>query len=137
MKIDLIWDLSVANAPADFKAMVQKGALTVEKLFSNPVTLQVTIKWNPQTQGAESSFSKSDNYTYAQVRNALIATQVSAFQKAADNSLPAQDPTGGSTIVMSEAEAQAIGLTTGPATFQGAATFGPGSFDPGTVEHEL
>ncbi len=120
MKIDIIYDKSVASCPeeAAFKACVQGVVNFYETHFDNNVTITWDVGWGevdgstiPNGAGAESESNYTTTYyTYAQIKAALKANAVTADDKEAVASLPATDPTQGGKFSMTTAEAKALGL---------------------------
>ncbi len=143
---------SLSNA-AQVEAAVNYVVQQYEGLFSNPITLNITVSAAAGTDiFGQSSFTTTLPYTYAQIKAALIAHESSA-SAAGIATLGATDPTGGGTFEVSYGEAKALGLrsATDPAS-DGTFTFGLGNsftFDPnnrvvsgkydfiGVVEHEF
>jgi hypothetical protein len=107
-----------------------------ENLYSNPITINVTIAAAalplPVLGQANDIFLGPFNYT--QVRNVLIKSATTANHATSIASLSSADPTGGSTIYIPRAEAQALGFlgandpyNAGTFTFTTAQSF---TFDP-------
>jgi hypothetical protein len=128
-------------------------------LYSDPITINIDVKWNSTVGGGQSLFS--NNYVvanYTGVRNALINDAKSADDATATAlaDLPVADPSGGATRwVIPSAQAKALGLILNQTVFDGTITFGdtsgatPYTFDPnnravagqfdfiGVAEHEV
>jgi hypothetical protein len=84
-------------------------------LYSNPVTVPIGVCLS-DVPGAETNQYLAGDYTYAQIRAALIAGQTTPDQVTADASLPADDPTpgaGAADFVLSYPEADALGFSRG------------------------
>ena len=154
--INTTFDSSVTSLPnvAQVEAAVTYAAQQYEGLFSNPITINITVTAVPGTGtfGA-SQFGLYGSYTYAQIKNALAANATTANDATAVASLGAADPTGGGVFSPSYAEAKALGLMNPNAPgIDGTFYFGTGyswTFDPanravpgeydfiGVVEHEF
>jgi len=119
MIINFTFDSSVNSAPAGFVASLNAVAQYLESQFTNPITINIDVGYGEVDghileQGAlGESETFLNQYSYSQVRNALIANAVSPDQISAANSLPASDPTPGGSghYWVSTAEAKAIGLS--------------------------
>jgi hypothetical protein len=126
--INVIYDSSVANAPAGFQAVVNSVVQFYESQFSNPITLNIHVGWgevNGQSLGSGAlgeSESYLQSFSYTQIRNAMIANAASSDQLSAVNSLPTSAPVNG-TYYLTLAEATALGLLSGSATLDGYVGF--------------
>jgi hypothetical protein len=114
--INVTYDSSVGGAPAGFKTAFTAAVQFLENTYTNPITINVDVGYgeingNPLMSGAlgESS-TYFNNYTYSQVRSALVQNASSADQVSAANSLPSSDPTGSGNYWVATAEAKALGL---------------------------
>jgi len=128
LDINIIWDSSVANAPAGFKSVVESVVQFYESEFSNPVTLNINVGWG---EVAGSSLGATDlgmsesfleSYSYSQIVSALAQNASSSAQVSAVNSLHSSAPTNG-TYYVTLAEATALGLVTGTTTLDGSVGF--------------
>ena len=144
---------SLANA-AQIESAVNYAAQQFESLFSNPITINITVTAVPGTSTfGDSEFTTQTPYTYSQIRNALSSHLSGSAAVAAIASLPATDPTHGGTFEVNDAEAKALGLgaANDPAS-DGTFYFGTGfnyTFNPanravsgkydfiGVAEHEI
>ena len=126
-----------------------------ESLYSDPITIKVVVSAAALGDHilGEASPDLDGPFTYARVRNALIAGQTTANDATAVASLSATDPTGGTPFYMLRAEAQALRLDTANSPYvSGTFTFSTSqnfTFDPanravageydfiGTAEHEI
>ncbi len=159
MKINIVYDASTSSAPAGFFTAVNAAVQYWEQEITNPITVTIDFGWGevggaPIT-GAGIIAESSTNglvFSYDQIRQALVdaANSPAAVQAAA--SLPSTDPTGGVGLFTAVAEAEALGLPTGGATFAGAVGLNASdlfAFDPnnravvgkydavGALEHEI
>lgn len=154
---NISFDSSATSAPAGFIAAVENAAQLYASTFSNPVTINLDVGWgeiggqrlSPGALGESETYL--DNYSYSQVRSALIADATSADQEAADTTLPTTSPVGSSSFSVATAEAKALGITGASSSLDGYVGFGSSSytFDPnnravsgeydfiGVAEHEI
>jgi hypothetical protein len=155
--IDPTFDSTITSSSnaAAIETAFDYAAAQYESLFTNPITLNITVSSvsGTTTLGTNTAIFSSTTsklgYTYAQVKTAL--TRDPFFN--ALTTLPSSDPTGGGTFLITNAESKALGLmpASDPAT-DGTFVFGTGytyDFDtsgraaPGEVdfvgvtEHEL
>jgi hypothetical protein len=127
LTINIIWDSSVANAPAGFESVVESVVQFYESEFSNPVTLNIDVGWGEVagtsvTTALGESQSYAESFSYSQIVSALAQNASSNAQVSAVNSLPSSAPTSGS-LYLTLAEATALGLVTGATTVDGAVGF--------------
>jgi hypothetical protein len=127
LTINIIWDSSVANAPAGFESVVESVVQFYESEFSNPVTLNINVGWgevagSPVTTDLGESESYLESFSYSKIVSALAQNASSNAQVSAVNSLPSSAPTGGS-YYLTLAEATALGLATGTTTVDGSVGF--------------
>ncbi len=127
-----------------------------DNLFSNPITLNITLDAVPGTSVfSDSNTNLYGSFSYTQVHNALLADKTSANQQSVISSLNSTDPTGSNNYWLPVAQSLALGLDpNGPTdtTSSGTVTFGEGNnftFDPnnravagefdfiGAAEHEI
>jgi hypothetical protein len=130
LTINIIWDTSVANAPAGFKSVVESVVQFYESEFSNPVTLNIDVGWGevsgtPLTTALGESEVYLEPFSYSQIVSALAQNASSNAQVSAVNSLPSSAPAGvgNNGFYLSLAEATALGLATGSTTLDGAVGF--------------
>ena len=126
LNINIIWDSSVANAPAAFKSVVESVVQFYESEFSNPVTLNINVGWG-EVGGSplgSSDLGESESFlepfSYSQIVSALTQNASSSAQVSAVNSLPSS---GNGSYYLTLAEATALGLATGTATLDGDVGF--------------
>jgi hypothetical protein len=158
MDIDLSFDSSVGSAPAGFVAAVDYVVGLYDALFPVSVTVDIDVGYGEidgQRLGSDDLGESETNEiyaSYAQVVSALNANATTAEAKAADATLPANNPTGSSDYAVATAEAKVLGLESASADVDGyvgfsssvAFTYNPndravsGKYDfIGTVEHEI
>ncbi len=161
MQINVSYDTSVDSAPAAFKVAVAYVVNLLDAAFTDNVTLDIHVGWG-EVDGStvlagdlgQSFEAQAPAYSYATIRNALVAGAAAPDQLAASSTLPATDPTGGGTFDIGTAEAKALGLIAGNApgidgwvgfdstvsdwSFDPTATPGPNQYYlVGTIEHEI
>ncbi|MEO6841913.1 MAG: NF038122 family metalloprotease, partial [Bradyrhizobium sp.] len=118
LSFNLIWDPSVASAPAGFKEAVEQVAEYFEGRILDPVTINLDIKYDPlssATDLAESQSNGTNVFTYDQIRDALAND--ASTQNDLSALLPATDPAGNfpHDYVLDTAEQKALGLLDGGA----------------------
>jgi hypothetical protein len=155
LTINLTFDSSVTSLPnaSQVEAACNFAAQQFENFYTDPSTVNILVVANPGTSifGQSNSFLSS-NFTYSQIRNALVADSTTLNdQTMINNDLPVADPTGGASFLTTTAQAKALGLGNNPFS-DGTFTFGLGfnyTFDPanravsgkfdfiGVAEHEI
>jgi hypothetical protein len=140
---------NLANA-AQVKSAVSYAIGEYQSLYSDPITVRITVDASPGTSILGSSLTNLVSSSYTQVRNALIADATTATDASVIASLGPANPTGNGTFLIPRAEAQALNLVVGGTA--GTFTFGAGqpyTFDPnnravpgafdfiGLAEHEI
>lgn len=138
------------NAPAGFKACVQRVADLLSRTYLANVTMNITVDYLNLGGPAATSISDISFPTYAEYRSAVIAAARSQNAIIAAASLPAIDPSGGSTLVIARSLAVALGLaalpgvatssftSTGTWTTDNSGGVPPGTRDlEGSVFHEF
>jgi hypothetical protein len=158
LAFNLIFDASVASAPAGFESGMTAACLALSAIFTNPITVTLDVGWG-EINGAPLSGNDSEGsglgffYSYQQVVAALTASATSADDLTALANLPAVDPTAGGRFLVFNAEATALGLlrhntgmVDGSVGFSAASNY---TFDPndravpgaidfiGVAEHEI
>ncbi len=152
MDIQLDYTSSTSAAPAAFKTALQYAATQLDALITNNITLSISVTWDTSVF-AEGGFSGYYD-SYASVAAALKSHASTPTAIEAASHLPTTDPYA-SELVLSNAQAQALGFATGsygPGA-DGAVTFGAdasqldfsttnfavsGEYDfIGVAEHEL
>jgi hypothetical protein len=159
LTINVDYDASVASAPAAFKTTVAAAVAYLESQFSTPITITIDVGYGEidgSSLGTDLGRSESNGIDvgYQALRSALLARAGTANEVAAAASLPVSDPTNSGFFYVSYAEAEALGLSSGPGganvvgaigisdtlpftygTTNGAAA---GTYDAfGVVEHEI
>src|SRR5208337_1588956 len=134
MDINLIWDSSVASAPAAFKTAVAAAANFLDNLIINPITVNIDVGYGEDDNGAY-PINPADEISlggalagigmkYSSLKTALAANVATTTDQYAVAGLPANDPTGGETFFVSDAEASALGLLPASSTvIEGAVGF--------------
>jgi hypothetical protein len=122
MEINLVFDSSVSNAPAGFTSAIEYAVSVLDAAFTNPVTINIDVGWG-EVGGTSllagdlgESLSFLSSYSYSAIKGALIAEGNSPIQQSAYATLPATDPTKGSGLEITTAEAKALGLLPGSGT---------------------
>ena len=100
LQFDLVWDPSVASAPAGFKSAAIAAASYFSNMFSNKEVVNIAVGYG-EVGGASMGGDLSDSYrlgtyeSYASVSTALKKDAGdSSIQAQADSTLPATDPLG-------------------------------------------
>jgi autotransporter passenger strand-loop-strand repeat protein len=150
MKINLTYNSTVtasnfsggATEEAAFKSALNYVVSEYESLFTNPVTVNITIGWGTPSHPSDLGHSSSnlENYTYSQIKSALSKTATASgdsAQSTAVSYLPSTNPFGSGKITVTTAEAKALGLlsATDPAS-DGTVNFNSKdafSFTPGVT----
>ena len=153
MQISITYDSDAANAPTGFKACVNAACQYLDGLLTSPITVRIdvgygTIDGQPVASGALGESSAS--FLLGSYSKAVAALQ--AANEPGSSTLPASAPSG-DTLVLSTAQAKALGLSSrsaidGYVGFDSTATW---NYDPteskampfnsfdfiGTVLHEV
>ena len=128
MQFNITYDASVDQAPAGFRDAIDYVTKLYGTIFTNNVTVAINIGFGEVAgqkfgDAGKSSISVNDDYNFYSVRNALNAENLGS-------SLPATDPTGGQKLLVSYAEAKALGLRTPENASDGSVGFSSSmSFD--------
>jgi len=110
MTINVTYDSSVtslANA-AQVETAFAAAAQTIQNLYTNPITVNITVFFSSGVNLGQSSTQLTGNPAYADLTNALCAVRSTAADSNSVASLPPNDPTGG-TWWIPTAEAKALG----------------------------
>ena len=141
LTFNVTYDSSTATAPAGFFTAFQDAINFYQSTYSDPITINIQAGWGkinganlaPGNLGQSSTFQQGF-YNYTQIRTALINDAKSSADATAIAHLPVTDPYGGTSFVMANAEAKALGLLAGNAAgidgyvgFNSSATY---TFDP-------
>ena len=126
--INVVYDASVANAPAGFTQAVANVVSFYENQFSTPVTITIDVGYGEVEGQALAPFALGENQanmtsvSYAQLQSALANNANAIGDFAAAASLPETSPVNGQYWIPT-AEAQALGLATGSNGVDGYAGF--------------
>ena len=143
LQFNLIWDSSVASAPAGFESAAIAAAKLYTQYYSNPEVINVHIGYG-EVDGyrlGQGALGESMSYgyldSYSQVLSELKGDAGSSTWAAqADLSLPATDPTNGGKFFVSTAEAKALGQISGTGTatdgYIGLSSIYPLDYTPNT-----
>lgn len=118
--INVVYDASVASAPAGFKTAVQDVVEFYETHFSNPITITIDVGYGEidgqslQGDALGESEANLTSVSYAALQNALVTNANAIGDAAAAASLPTASPVDGQYWVTT-AEAKALGIA-GPST---------------------
>jgi hypothetical protein len=96
---------NAAQVETAFAAAVQ----TIQNLYTNPITVNLTVYFSSSVDLGASSTSLTGNPAYADLTNALRAARTTAADSNSVASLPSNDPTGGGSWWIPTAEAKALG----------------------------
>jgi hypothetical protein len=144
LQFNLIWDSSVASAPAGFESAAIYAASLYTQYYSNPEVINVHIGYG-EVDGyrlGQGALGESMSYgyldSYSQVLSELKGDAGSSTWAAqADSSLPAADPTNGGSFFVSTAEAKALGQISGYGTatdgYIGLSSIYPFDYTPNTT----
>jgi hypothetical protein len=100
---------SLANA-AQVEAAYAIAAQTLEELYTNPVTVNITLHWGSSSLG-HSNGELIGNPDYSDLTNALAAAARTAAASNAVASLPANDPINSTNVYwVPNSEAKALGM---------------------------
>ncbi len=156
--INVTYDSSVGGAPAGFKDVVNSVVQFFENAFNDPITININVGWGEvhgQTFDSNTLAASDpwvDQYTYSQIRGALVSDISSSSDETAIGTLPISDPTRSDNWFLTSAEAKALGLPTSAGSIDGYVGFNgmvpydydnsdgvtSGSFDLyGVVAHEI
>jgi hypothetical protein len=165
LTINVTYDSSVTNIGtlAQVQTAFGAAAQTIQNLYTNASTVNITV-YGPnhgpfgdiELGESETSFTGSSGFKYPQLTNALRAARTTAADSNSVASLPASDPTGGTTniwfVPRAEAKALNVLISTNSPTEDGEIGFATNvsyTFDPnnravadefdfiGVAEHEL
>ena len=121
MTFDLIWDPSVASAPAEFKTDVEEVAQMYADTYSSPATIYVHVGYgevdgSPLDPGdlGENIYFHAPKESYQTLVSRLTADATSPAQLQALSTLPATNPTDGGTFFVPGAEARTLGFANAP-----------------------
>ncbi len=159
VQINIVYDASVASAPAGFKTAVQAAVDYWDSVIATPITLTIAFGWgevsghalDPNALGE--SIAANSMFSFAQVTAALGAQSTSPDDATSIAAFPTSDPSSGAGFAVTSAEAKALGLFNGDPNatdgFVGLSSSAPFTFDPndrgvagdfdavGVLEHEI
>ena len=113
MQINIVYDPSVANAPAGFTTAITDAVNYLDKLFTNPISITIDVGYG-EVDGSQldsnalgqSYYAVSEPETYSAVVSALKAENAPGA-----STLPSNSPFRANyTLYLSPAEAKALGL---------------------------
>src|SRR5439155_13682918 len=116
LKIVILYDASVQNAPAGFKIAVEAAVRYFDHLIADRITVPITFSYgelngHPVVSGALAQSSTNGNIeTYASVVGRLTASANSLADFLSVGTLPGADPTNGARYWVSDAQAKVYGL---------------------------
>jgi hypothetical protein len=99
---------SLANA-AQVEAAFAAATQTIQNLYTNPITVNITVLFSSGVNLGESSTKLTGTPPYADLTNALSAARTTAADSNSVASLPPSDPTGSGPWWIPRAEAKALG----------------------------
>jgi hypothetical protein len=111
MVINVSYDSSVTSLTnaAQVEAAVADAVQTFQDLYTNPITVNITVYFSSGVGLGESSTPTIGNPAYSDLVSALAASSTTAADSNSVASLPAGDPTGGGPWWVPTAEAKALG----------------------------
>jgi len=117
LKIDIVWESSVASAPSAFTSAVIAAAQYMESQFNNAVTINIDVGYGTIAGGSlgAGALGESDTYlqlvSYSSLLAALQAHNSDATTASVLASLPTTAPVSG-TVWLTTAQAKALGFAT-------------------------
>ena len=126
--INLLWDASVASAPASFKTAIQAAASMIQQYVTTPITVNIAVGWGeiggfggnaPYTVPGYSALGETLGgvwQSYSSVKQALTNTATSADDKSVLAALPSTSPFGTAMFDVAGAQAKALGLVSATST---------------------
>lgn len=126
MKIILSEDSSVINAPLGFTGALTFAAQQLDQMITNNITITIDVSWDSSANPVfgEGGPENMQRYSYGTVLAALKSHAASPAAITAAADMPATDPTGGNGVILSEAQAEALGLMSSSALPDGVVIFG-------------
>lgn len=111
MLINVTYDSSITGLTnaAQVEAAFAEAVQTLEKLYTNAITVNITVYFSSSVGLGESSTELTGNPAYTDLVNAMTVAATTAEDNNAVASLPASDPTGGGSWWIPTAEARALG----------------------------
>lgn len=123
-QINLVWDSSVANAPAGFMNAIIAAANVIDAAISNPITINIAVGWGEIGGStivgsgiAEGGPTSGIWQSYATLVSELKAGASSATDTSVVASLAtAQNPNGNGNVAVWSAQEKALGIIAGRST---------------------
>jgi hypothetical protein len=111
MIIHVTYDTTVTSQTnaAQIEAAFADAAQTFQDLYTNAITVDVTVYYETGIGLGQSSTDFTGNPPYSDLINALRASATTALDSNSVASLPAIDPTGGAPWWIANAQAKALG----------------------------
>ena len=111
MTINVTYDSSVTSLTnaAQVEAAVASAVQTFQDLFTNAITVNITVAFSSSVGLGQSSTPETGNPVYDDLVNALSASSTTAADSNSVASLPGSDPTGDGPWWIPTAEAKALG----------------------------
>ncbi|HXC35654.1 MAG TPA: NF038122 family metalloprotease [Candidatus Acidoferrales bacterium] len=109
MVINVTYDSSVTSAAnaAQIEAAYNLVAQNFETLYTNPITVNITVYWGGSAFGS-SNFQLYGYYAYSDLISGLQAAETTPEDSTAVANLPASDPTAGNDWLVPTAEAKTM-----------------------------
>ncbi len=152
MQIDVTYDQSLSNLPAGFVTAINYVVNYYDTLFKNNVTINIDVGYGEIDGQALGSDDLGESYApqYLQESYSSVRATLLAHGAPGATALPSSSPLSGS-LYMSQAEAQALGLTSAISTSYVGFSSDPNMFSytpnvtpasdqyyfVGVVEHEI
>jgi hypothetical protein len=110
LTINVTYDTTVTSQPnaAQIESAFADAVQTFQDLYTNNITVDVTVYYETGIGLGQSSTSLTGNPAYSDLVNALSASATTAEDSNSVASLPAIDPTGGGPWWIPNAEAKAL-----------------------------
>lgn len=107
--IHVTYDNSVTIQPnaAQIEAAYGLVVTNLETLFTNPITVNITMYWG-QSEFGNSSTALEGYYSYSQLTSALQAAETTPEDSNAVANLPSTDPTGSGQWIVPRAESKTM-----------------------------
>ncbi len=111
MTINVTYDTTVTSQPnaAQIESAFADAVQTFQDLYTNNITIDVTVYYETGIGLGESSTEFTGNPAYSDVIKALKASATTAEDSNSIASLPVSDPTGGGPWWIANAQAKALG----------------------------
>jgi len=121
LHINLLWDASVAAAPAAFKTAIQSAATMLQNAFSNNIVVNIAVGWGEiggttitQSGIAEGGPSGGIWVGYSGLKSGLIAHATSTDDATAIAALPGTiNPNGNGNVAVWRSQEKALGMIAG------------------------